>query len=107
MVMENGIGSESEPFEEESILDESEATQAVQVALNIRPLIALEQVQGCKDCITVVPGEPQVGTFLQIDFHSRLLNFGPTLEPIVLGLIVSGCLRNLRFKYSIISTFSQ
>lgn len=104
MVMENGIGYESEPFEEESILDESEATQAVQVALNIRPLIALEQVQGCKDCITVVPGEPQVATFLNIDFHSRLSYFllGTTLEPIVLGLIsvfVSGCLKSLHFMY--------
>ena len=39
---------------------DTEATQAVQVALNIRPLIALERVQGCKDCISVVPSEPQV-----------------------------------------------
>lgn len=72
MVMESVIGYESEAFEEDSVLDESEATQAVQVALNIRPLIALEQVQGCKDCIAVVPDEPQVATFLNADFHSRL-----------------------------------
>jgi hypothetical protein len=68
MVMENGSGDESEPFEEESIVDEGEATQAVQVALNIRPLIALERVQGCRDCITVVPGEPQVAAFLITGF---------------------------------------
>jgi len=102
MVMENGIGYESEPFEEESILKESEATQAVQVALNIRPLIALEQIQGCKDCITVIPGEPQVDIFLNIGFSFRVLVFllGPNLEPIYSGLhclIVSGCLRKLRF----------
>ena len=63
MMMENGGGYESSEaaFEEScSVVSESEATQAVQVALNIRPLIALERVQGCRDCVTVVPGEPQV-----------------------------------------------
>lgn len=39
---------------------DKEATQAVQVALNVRPLITQERIQGCKDCILVVPGEPQV-----------------------------------------------
>ncbi|KAG0626408.1 hypothetical protein M758_2G123600 [Ceratodon purpureus] len=80
MVMENGIGYESEAFEEESIVDESEATQAVQVALNIRPLIALERVQGCRDCITVVPGEPQV----QIGHHSFTFDyiFGRAATPL-------------------------
>ena len=83
MVMENGSGDESEPFEEESILDESEATQAVQVALHIRPLIPLERVQGCRDCITVVPGEPQVGTFLiaEFSFEAFIFLHGPALEP--------------------------
>lgn len=52
------------PGEDGNSLAEKEATQAVQVALNIRPLIALERAQGCKDCISVVPGEPQV-TFLE------------------------------------------
>lgn len=58
--MENGNGYESEPHEEGNNSDESEATQAVQVSLNIRPLIPLERIQGCKECIAVVPGEPQV-----------------------------------------------
>jgi hypothetical protein len=40
--------------------NKKEETLAVKVALNVRPLIGLERVQGCKDCITVVPGEPQV-----------------------------------------------
>lgn len=51
------------PADEGVALAEKEVLQAVQVALNIRPLIAFERVQGCKDCITVVPGEPQV-TFI-------------------------------------------
>jgi hypothetical protein len=47
--------------EEENGGSEKEATttQAVQVAVNIRPLIAMERVQGCSDCIAIVPGEPQ------------------------------------------------
>ncbi|XP_024400613.1 kinesin-like protein KIN-4C isoform X1 [Physcomitrium patens] len=80
MVMENGVGHENEPFEEANVLDESEATQAVQVALNIRPLIPLERVQGCNDCITVVPGEPQV----QIGHHSFTFDyvFGRAATPL-------------------------
>lgn len=66
--MESGNGNENGmvPVEGDSNLvgagpsADTEATQAVQVALNIRPLIALERAQGCKDCISVVPGEPQV-----------------------------------------------
>jgi kinesin family protein 4/21/27 len=34
----------------------------VKVALHIRPLIADERAQGCKDCVTVVSGKPQVRT---------------------------------------------
>ena len=36
------------------------APQSIVVALRIRPLTASEHKQGCKDCITVIPGEPQV-----------------------------------------------
>ncbi|KAJ6335223.1 hypothetical protein OIU78_011957 [Salix suchowensis] len=32
----------------------------VKVALHVRPLIADERAQGCKDCVTVVSGKPQV-----------------------------------------------
>ncbi|KAF5192769.1 Kinesin, partial [Thalictrum thalictroides] len=32
----------------------------VKVAVNIRPLITAELLVGCTDCITVIPGEPQV-----------------------------------------------
>lgn len=32
----------------------------VKVALHVRPLIGDERAQGCKDCVTVVPGKPQV-----------------------------------------------
>jgi hypothetical protein len=57
---------------------EAATTQAVQVAVNIRPLIAMERVQGCKDCITIVPGEPQVSTSslcfcFCMNFHSFLV----------------------------------
>ncbi|XP_039010221.1 kinesin-like protein KIN-4C isoform X2 [Hibiscus syriacus] len=43
-----------------------ESSDSVRVAVNIRPLITTELVNGCTDCITVVPGEPQV----QIGSHS-------------------------------------
>lgn len=39
---------------------EDASNQNVKVALNIRPLIAQEQIEGCSECITVIPGEPQV-----------------------------------------------
>lgn len=32
----------------------------VKVAVHIRPLIGDEKLQGCKDCVTVVSGKPQV-----------------------------------------------
>ncbi|KAG6400314.1 hypothetical protein SASPL_137140 [Salvia splendens] len=38
----------------------------VKVAVHIRPLIGDERIQGCKDCVTVQPGKPQV----QIGTHS-------------------------------------
>ncbi|KAL9680912.1 hypothetical protein QQ045_012693 [Rhodiola kirilowii] len=38
----------------------------VKVAVHVRPLIGDEKVQGCKDCVSVVPGKPQI----QIGAHS-------------------------------------
>ena len=38
----------------------ADSSQSVRVAVNIRPLITPELMVGCTDCITVVPGEPQV-----------------------------------------------
>lgn len=32
----------------------------VKVAVHIRPLIPDEKLQGCKDCVSVPPGQPQV-----------------------------------------------
>ncbi|KAL5777374.1 hypothetical protein ACOSP7_010300 [Xanthoceras sorbifolium] len=43
-----------------------DSSQSVRVAVNIRPLITPELLVGCTDCITVVPGEPQV----QIGSHA-------------------------------------
>ncbi|CAE6252120.1 unnamed protein product [Arabidopsis arenosa] len=37
-----------------------ESTECVRVAVNIRPLITPELLNGCTDCITVAPNEPQV-----------------------------------------------
>ncbi|XP_057490138.1 kinesin-like protein KIN-4A [Actinidia eriantha] len=39
---------------------------SVKVAVHVRPLIGDERLQGCVDCVTVVPGKPQV----QIGTHS-------------------------------------
>ena len=44
-------------------MDSSEVkdtSQCVRVAVNVRPLVTHELVAGCTDCITAVPGEPQV-----------------------------------------------
>eukprot|EP00252_Welwitschia_mirabilis_P016493 TRINITY_DN3636_c0_g2_i1.p1 TRINITY_DN3636_c0_g2~~TRINITY_DN3636_c0_g2_i1.p1 ORF type:complete len:1127 (+),score=289.52 TRINITY_DN3636_c0_g2_i1:329-3709(+) len=46
--------------------EEVASSQSVKVAVHIRPLIASERLQGCKDCITVVSGKPQV----QVGTHS-------------------------------------
>lgn len=32
----------------------------VKVAVHVRPLIGDERAEGCKDCVAVVPGKPQV-----------------------------------------------
>ncbi|KAK4757935.1 hypothetical protein SAY87_019236 [Trapa incisa] len=39
---------------------ERDSSQCVRVAVNIRPLITTELLNGCTDCITVIPREPQV-----------------------------------------------
>ncbi|KAJ8460416.1 hypothetical protein OPV22_033342 [Ensete ventricosum] len=51
----------------------------VKVAMHIRPLIGDERLQGCKDCVTVVPGKPQV----QIGTHSFTFDhvYGGTGSP--------------------------
>ncbi|XP_030496212.1 kinesin-like protein KIN-4A isoform X1 [Cannabis sativa] len=51
----------------------------VKVAVHIRPLIGDEKLQGCKDCVTVVSGKPQV----QIGTHSFTFDhvYGSTSSP--------------------------
>ncbi|CAN1274180.1 Kinesin-like protein KIN-4A [Linum perenne] len=51
----------------------------VKVAVHVRPLIADERAQGCKDCVTVVTGKPQV----QIGTHSFTFDhvYGSTASP--------------------------
>ncbi|KAL3034538.1 hypothetical protein AAZX31_02G200200 [Glycine max] len=47
-------------------MENSDSAQCVRVAVNVRPLITSELMLGCTDCISVVPGEPQV----QIGSHA-------------------------------------
>ncbi|KAH9690362.1 kinesin-like protein KIN-4C [Citrus sinensis] len=56
-----------------------DSSQCVRVAVNIRPLITSELLIGCTDCITVVPGEPQV----QIGSHAFTYDYvyGSTASP--------------------------
>ncbi|KAK7385390.1 hypothetical protein VNO78_31107 [Psophocarpus tetragonolobus] len=52
-------------------MENSDSPQCVRVAVNIRPLITSELMLGCTDCISVVPGEPQV----QIGSHAFTYDF--------------------------------
>jgi kinesin family protein 4/21/27 len=72
-----GGGSAAAPLNDGAA--EKDVPQCVQVAVHIRPLIGFERAQGCKDCITVVPGEPQV----QIGTHSFTFDhvYGSTASP--------------------------
>ncbi|KAJ0085394.1 hypothetical protein Patl1_08660 [Pistacia atlantica] len=56
-----------------------DSSQCVRVAVNIRPLITSELLNGCTDCITVVPGVPQV----QIGSHAFTYDYvyGNTAVP--------------------------
>ncbi|KAF4364673.1 hypothetical protein G4B88_006883 [Cannabis sativa] len=45
---------------------ESSENCSVKVAVHVRPLIGDERIQGCKECVSVTPGKPQV----QIGSHS-------------------------------------
>nr|CAB3452937.1 unnamed protein product [Digitaria exilis] len=53
----------------------------VKVAVHVRPLIGDEKLQGCKDCVAIVPGKPQV----QIGSHSFTFDhvYGSTGTPSV------------------------
>ncbi|XAR62078.1 Plus-end-directed kinesin ATPase [Bertholletia excelsa] len=48
---------------------ETDSSQCVRVAVNIRPLVTSELLVGCTDCITVVPGEPQHGICIFTNFY--------------------------------------
>lgn len=47
----------------------------VKVAVHIRPLIGDERLQGCKDCVAVVPGKPQVPHSPTLNACHSLFNF--------------------------------
>jgi len=44
----------------------SAASEAVMVAVHVRPLIEQELEQGCAECLTVTPGAPQVIQYIYI-----------------------------------------
>eukprot|EP01018_Ginkgo_biloba_P022483 Gb_12260 [translate_table: standard] len=59
--LSDGIGTPPENTNTNTNNDAAAAPhQSVKVAVHIRPLIGHERMQGCKDCITVVPGQPQI-----------------------------------------------
>ncbi|XP_057975126.1 kinesin-like protein KIN-4C [Malania oleifera] len=60
-----------EASDAKTIPHEKDSSQCVRVAVNIRPLITPELLIGCTDCITVVPGEPQV----QIGSHAFTFDY--------------------------------
>ncbi|CAK9186593.1 unnamed protein product [Ilex paraguariensis] len=59
--------------------ESKESSQCVRVAVNIRPLVTSELLVGCTDCVTVVPGVPQV----QIGSHAFTYDyvFGSVGQP--------------------------
>lgn len=68
----------------------------VKVAVHVRPLIGEEKVQGCKDCVSVVPGKPQVRASLSHSTHTVIIgNIGTT----------STCLLALCFSFAFIYLF--
>ncbi|KAL3504870.1 hypothetical protein ACH5RR_034711 [Cinchona calisaya] len=48
-----------------------DTSQCVRVAVNVRPLVTSELLVGCTDCVTIVPGEPQV----QIGSHAFTFDY--------------------------------
>jgi hypothetical protein len=75
----------------------------VKVAVHVRPLIGDEKLQGCKDCVAVVPGKPQVKTqfrfppaclLQEIDFFVCLLA-SRDLFRFFFALLSSCCFRYL------------
>lgn len=63
--------SEMEATRSKAATSERDASQCVRVAVNVRPLITPELLIGCTDCITIVPGEPQV----QIGSHAFTFDY--------------------------------
>ncbi|XP_071712152.1 kinesin-like protein KIN-4A [Rutidosis leptorrhynchoides] len=63
----------------EAAATNTEADCSVKVAVHIRPLVGDEKLQACKDCVTVIPGKPQV----QLGTHSFTFDhvYGSTGTP--------------------------
>uniref|UniRef100_A0A7N0UPR4 Kinesin motor domain-containing protein n=1 Tax=Kalanchoe fedtschenkoi TaxID=63787 RepID=A0A7N0UPR4_KALFE len=71
--------------------NEKDLAQCVRVAVNVRPLITSELLIGCTDCITVVPGEPQV----QIGSHAFTFDYVYGAGGSPSSLIFSDCVAPL------------
>lgn len=85
----------------------------VKVAVHVRPLIGEEKVQGCKDCVTVVSGKPQVRTRIIFTLNTQCdtmrINVNATryLKPyVIIGNTASTCLLALCvFSFAFFSFF--
>ena len=55
----------------------------VKVAVHVRPLIGDEKLQGCKDCVTVVSGKPQVCMGLSRSSHILSLHWNNAVHAIL------------------------
>ena len=48
------------PMENQEAAVAQQPKDSVKVAVNVRPLITAELQDGCTDCVTITPSEPQV-----------------------------------------------
>ena len=54
-------------FVEATMAEEQQASDAVCVAVHIRPLVQSELAEGCQTCLGVTPGQPQARASISAD----------------------------------------
>lgn len=64
----------------------------VKVVVHIRPLIGDEKLQGCKDCVFLVPGKPQVQLFFLCDYWLSIVDSLTYVPAVVLLGKLTFCL---------------
>nr|GMC76724.1 kinesin-like protein KIN-4A isoform X1 [Ipomoea batatas] len=79
----------------------------VKVAVHVRPLIGDEKLQGCQDCVTVVPGKPQVFeleshsfTFDHVLWEALVLSRIALCMKSVVALLLMPCLKDNNATFS-------